>query len=252
MQEFYVGHLPSIPPGIRRRVRAMVIAIAVLAIAGAALFAASQQQFAQSYFDFGKPKEFSGTLSLHPFPSLVPDNPSSRDAVEMPPYLLAAPGKFGADSLVAGFDAKHVRLRGTLIHRQEGRMIEIEPSSISPTGDLPIQVQVNDEQDLGEKTLTGEIVDTKCFLGVMNPGEGKVHRDCAARCLSGGIPPALATTDLDGSRRLILLLGEDGKPLLKADFLQRVGQPVSVHGRVSKSQGLFYLRTRAPNIVPLP
>jgi hypothetical protein len=28
-------------------------------------------------------------------------------------------------------------------------------------------------------TLTGEIVDSKCYLGVMNPGQGKVHRDCA-------------------------------------------------------------------------
>ena len=43
--------------------------------------------------------------------------------------------------------------------------------------------------DLDTFTLIGEIVDSKRYLGVMNPGNGKVHRDCAVRCLSGGIPP---------------------------------------------------------------
>ena len=36
---------------------------------------------------------------------------------------------------------------------------------------------------LGPVELTGEIADSKCWLGVMNPGEGTVHRDCARRCL---------------------------------------------------------------------
>ena len=100
--------------------------------------------------------------------------------------------------------------------------------------------------------LVGEIVDSKCFLGVMNPGEGKVHRDCAARCLSGGIPPAMLTSDLDGARRLVLLVGENGQSLPKTDYLQRVGQPVSVHGQIIESAGLFYIRTNAASIAPLP
>jgi hypothetical protein len=79
-----------------------------------------------------------------------------------------------------------------------------------------------------------------------------VHRDCAARCLSGGIPPALLTADLDGSRRLILLLGEDGKPLRKAAYLQRVGQQVFIHGYLDQSNTFYYLRTNAASIAPLP
>ena len=42
-------------------------------------------------------------------------------------------------------------------------------------------------QPLGAVTLTGEIVDSKCFLGVMNPGNLKPHKACAIRCISGGI-----------------------------------------------------------------
>jgi len=86
----------------------------------------------------------------------------------------------------------------------------------------------------------------------MNPGEGKVHRDCAARCLSGGIPPALVTLDADGIHRIVLLTGEDGKPLPKQAYLARVGQPVSVRGRVWESRGLYYLRASGAQITALP
>jgi hypothetical protein len=250
MNEFYIGYLPDMPPGIRRRVRILTAAIAVLAIAGAALFAASQRQFAESSFDFGKPAQFSGTIALHPFPVLIPDGQTSALGTQAPPFLLVAPGKHGADAVLAGWDGKRVRLRGTLIERFEGRMIEVEPASISRVANST--AQPDDWNDLGDVTLTGEIVDTKCFLGVMNPGEGKVHRDCAARCLSGGIPPGLATSDLDGTHRIVLLIGENGNPLPKSAYLARVGQPVSIHGRAWHSEGLYYLRAGAVGIVALP
>ena len=230
--------------------RAAVVVLLLVLIGASVLFTASQNQFARSYFEFGKPAEFSGTLTLQPFPTLLPDDSFVQEKQHGQPYLLVAPGKFSADSILAGHDAKHVRLRGTLIHRDEGHMIEVDPSSILET-DGPSK-SPNDTQEFEEMNLTGEIVDTKCFLGVMNPGEGKVHRDCAARCLSGGIPPALITTSLDGSPRLVMLLGENGRPLSRESFLQRVGQPVALSGTVLKSQGLFYVRTSAARIVRLP
>ena len=244
MGEFYVGYLPSMPPGIRRRVRAVVAAAVLLAIAGAALFAASQKQFAESFFDYGKPAEFSGTIALQPFPTLT------AGETHQSPYLLVAPGKHGADALLAGWDGKQVRLRGTLIQRIEGRMIEIESSTITESGSIHVNPAVR--TDLGEATLSGEIVDTKCFLGVMNPGEGKVHRDCAARCLSGGVPPALVTTEIGGTQRIVLLIDERGNRLLKLAYLARVGQPVSIHGQLEQSEGLYYLRTSATEIAVLP
>lgn len=250
MNEFYVGYLPSAPPGIRRRVRIVVSGIVLLATAGAALFAASQKKFADSHFEFGKPAEFSGTIGLQPFPTLAPSGPTTPGESHEAPYLLIAPGKHGADAVLAGREGKSVRLRGTLIHSFEGRMIEVEPASITEVGES--SANPSDWKDMGDATLNGEIVDTKCFLGVMNPGEGKVHRDCAARCMSGGIPPALVTSDIDGTHRIVLLTGENGKPLPKAAYLARVGQPVSIHGQVEQSNGLYYLRTSAAGIVALP
>jgi hypothetical protein len=252
MDEFFVGYLPASPPGIRRRVRATVALLFLFAASGAIIFAASQTDFANSYFDFGKPTEFSGHLLLQPYPVLLAPSASNPNAET--PYLLVAPGKFAADSLVDPYSASNsqdsIRLRGMLIHRAEGQMLEIVPGTVAlATSNQPAAPSTI--EDLGEKTLTGEIVDTKCYLGVMNPGEGKVHRDCAARCLSGGIPPALITHDVDGSHRIVLLTDANQQPLPKSEFLDHVGQPVSAHGRLVQSHGLYYLRVSG-SIRPLP
>lgn len=53
--------------------------------------------------------------------------------------------------------------------------------------------------ELGETTLKGEIVDSKCYLGVMNPGNLKAHRACAINCIQGGVPPVLLVRDGGGA-----------------------------------------------------
>jgi len=161
--------------------------------------------------DFYNPThlQWAGTLAATGkscSPKSFPENPAGL-------YLLVAPGKHGADDLVASFYGKHVRLQGQLIYREGGTMVEITPGSIVVTGTAPTVQETT--RDLGTVTVTGEIVDSKCYLEVMNPGQGKVHRDCAARCLSGGIPPIFVTTDpvtTDG-REQFLLVGLDGRAL---------------------------------------
>jgi hypothetical protein len=248
MSEFYVGYLPQSPPGIRRRVRVFVFTILMLSIAGAVLFAASQKQFANSTFEFGNVRDFRGYLQERPYPTLtVADTPTTEQAQS---YFLVAPSKHGAESLLQSFPEQSIRLKGTLISRREGQMIEVVPGSIVAEGRGNSLTQPI--FDLGERSLEGEIVDTKCFLGVMNPGESKVHRDCAALCLRGGIPPALYTRDFDGSSKILLLTDASGVPLPKEAYLHRVGQPVQVGGHAFKSSGLYYIRTSAENINPLP
>lgn len=58
---------------------------------------------------------------------------------------------------------------------------------------------------------SGELVDTKCYFGVMRPATGKVHRACAVRCLDGGVPPGLLLRTGDGADRVVLLAGEEGR-----------------------------------------
>ena len=95
--------------------------------------------------------------------------------------------------------------------------------------------------DLGPVTLRGEIVDSKCYLGVMNPGNGKVHRDCAVRCISGGAPPAFVALDAEGDSRVLLLVGSDGRQLNR-EVLSFVAEPIEVSGELLRSGANFILK----------
>jgi hypothetical protein len=155
-------------------------------------------------------------------------------------------GEHGADSQVAAYLGKSVRLRGTLIYRDDQKMIVLSAGSIAVLGDAQ-QNQVA-PKNLGEFDLVGEIVDSKCHLGNMNPGNGKVHRDCAVRCLSGGIPPVFATNDFNGSPAVLLLTGPNQKRLPWEAFLDRVAQLTRIHGRVMQIGNTLLLETESSAI----
>lgn len=251
MSEFFVGYLPKAPPGIARLIRLVVVLLLLLAALGAIVFARVQRTFAPSTFEFGKIGTFEGVLQAAPYPILLVTKPGAPGAeAASSPCLLVAEGKHGADGQAAAYDGKTVTLRGTLIYRDHHTMIEVVTGSITATSGVaqPRKAAIQ----LGTFELTGEIVDSKCYLGVMNPGSGKVHRDCAARCLSGGIPPAFVTNDLLGSQALLLLTDHHERPLPKEAFLQRVGQPVRIRGEVLRSGDTLYLQTSAEAITPLP
>jgi hypothetical protein len=101
---------------------------------------------------------------------------------------------------------------------------------------------------LGEFDLVGEIVDSKCYFGNMNPGNGKVHRDCAVRCMSGGIPPVFATNDFNGSPAVLQLTGSNQKELPKEAFLDRVAQLMRIHGTVMQIGNTLLLETESSAI----
>jgi hypothetical protein len=94
---------------------------------------------------------------------------------------------------------------------------------------------------LGKQTLTGEIVDSKCFLGVMNPGQLTPHRACAIRCISGGVPPVLLVRQRDGPAIYLLLVSAEGKPVNK-QVLDMVAEPVEITGEVERQGELLILR----------
>jgi hypothetical protein len=119
-------------------------------------------------------------------------------------------------------------------------MIEVVPNSIQATnatigGALPLPMS------LGKQTFTGEIVDSKCFLGVMNPGQLTPHRACAIRCISGGVSPVLLVRQKDGPAIYLLLVSADGNPVNK-DVLNLVAEPVEITGDVERQGELLILR----------
>ena len=112
-------------------------------------------------------------------------------------------------------------------------MLELLPGSLRPQH---VTSSPTDRTSHGYAEFTGEIVDTKCYLGVMNPGEGKVHRSCAARCISGGVTPALAV-----GGRLLILVGADDHAL-SSEILPFAGERVAVAGEWIEAGGIEVLR----------
>jgi hypothetical protein len=83
-------------------------------------------------------------------------------------------------------------------------------------------------------------VDSKCYLGVMKPGHLKPHRACAARCISGGVPPVLLVRDLEGSASYLLLADADGRAV-NSRVQDLVAEPVRIRGEVRRFDDLLVL-----------
>jgi len=229
--EFYIGWEVKSAPGIRSVVRKTVVAFVIIAITCASVLAISQQMIGRSVFGWGKIKPFSGTLEAQPYPRLVRSNKT---------YYLVAPGKFGLDQkTIAPLDHQQVTLDGTLIYRDDQSMVEVQPNSIKALAADP--KPASPEIALGRQTLRGEIVDSKCYLGVMNPGQWTPHRACAIRCISGGVPPILVIRQTNGSSAYLLLVSADGKPV-NQQILDLVAEPVEITGEVVRQGDLLLLR----------
>lgn len=240
--EFYIGWEAKAAPVIGRTVRKAVAVLLLLALLVPAGLAVAQRMIGVSIFEWGNHKQFSGVLRVAPYPHLLVSRPGSVPAQEsFSTYYLVAPWKFGVDrSTIAPLDGKVVVLQGTLIYRGDQTMIEVVPGSIvaTPGSVTPSLPQVI---SLGKQTLVGEIVDSKCFLGVMNPGQLTPHRACAIRCISGGVPPVLLVRQKDGPALYLLLVSADGKPVNK-QVLDLVAEPVEITGNVERQGELLTLR----------
>jgi hypothetical protein len=141
-------------------------------------------------------------------------------------------------------DGQMVGLKGTLIHRVNQTLIEVANDSIKPLDSAEKHLATAPAAQpvsLGQQTLIGEIVDSKCYLGVMNPGQLATHRACAIRCISGGIPPVLLVRQTNGAAFYFLLVSRDGKPVNKA-VLDLVAEPVEITGEVERQGELPVLR----------
>jgi hypothetical protein len=227
--EFYVGYQPKAPTRLARAMRVVAVATLLGSVSLAVLLVGVQLPFVASRFEFLQYKPYQGVLFEWPYPLLVRGGQT---------YLLAGEGKHGADHSARGLDGTTVRLMGSLIENGPDRMLELLPGSLQPVGQAGIR---REQSNLGTFTLTGEIVDTKCYFGVMNPGRGKVHRDCAARCISGGIPPGLLVLDARGTARTILLVGSDGRRIGR-ELLGYVGEPVTISGALMRTGTTLVLK----------
>jgi hypothetical protein len=226
-EDFYIGYLPKMPKSSAKFVRAFV-ALAFAASFGTAIILwLGQKPFAESVFEFGTLKNFEGTIQVGAVPFLLIEKPERNNGLPTFERLaLVGEGKhaFHADDL----DKRRVKLKGTLIYRDDLRMIEVSGNAVETISEGLFPVEDTTES-LGRFSLKGEIVDSKCYLGVMNPGASKPHRDCAALCLRGGIPPLFIVKDRQGNISELWLVSEKGESV-NQEILDFVAEPVEVSG----------------------
>ncbi len=229
--EIYVGYQP-VPPGYRRFLRIAVPVALWLTLLAALAIARSQRSPGQAVWD-SSPVSIAGTLTVRPYPVILTDDGTA--------VLLVESGKHGLAGRAQPFDGQRVKVSGWPLHRDGRRMLELEPTASAIAKDPGPAKPIPSPTSLGQVVLRGEIVDSKCFLGAMKPGEGKTHKECATLCIRGGIPPMLVTYGSAGQATYTLLAGPDGGPL-EAGAHPFIGDYVEVSGALFEQNGLRILQ----------
>ncbi len=243
--DFYIGYLSRSPGGLARHVRRVVAVIGLVSMAVLALVAARQTPAEPGSFEFGIERDFEGVLRGSPLPLLR--SVSASGAVTN--FLLVGEGKHGLPMFARAHDGERVRFRGSLIQKGAAMMVEMnDAKSFTALGPAAASDAPEKTEVIGAVVLTGELVDTKCYFGVMRPATGKVHRACAVRCLSGGVPPGLLVRDGQGGGVVVMLAGKGGRPL-RLDP-QWAARSLRATGDLSLRDGIPVLETSALALDP--
>jgi hypothetical protein len=216
--EFYVGYLPTAPTSLARFVRGRVARLMLFAVVVAVGAAASLPYFGDGVFEFGVVKSHRGAVLC---------DVATRLTEAEAEYILVGAGKHGAPIELCSRGGGAGEISGSRFARGGKEFLEVDSIVAGPSGGAPRVAAT----PLGRMTLAGEIVDAKCYFGVMNPGEARVHRACATLCLRGGISAVFVVRDRRGNEAHLLLARDDGLTTTQ-DFLQWVAEPVEITGDV--------------------
>lgn len=216
--DFYIGYLPKAPAATARFTRKTVIVVGVATLAAGAALAMTLPYYGDGVFEFGRHQDFVGTMRCDSVPQL------SNSAAD---YVLVGYGKNRAAVELCGAAGKDVKITGTLIRREGRQLIEVVSSEEIRSATAPSLPA----QSLGRVTLTGEIVDSKCYFGVMNPAEGRAHRACAELCLKGGVPAVFVVRDRTGATAHLIITQADGTPM-NDQLLRWAAESVEATGEV--------------------
>lgn len=216
------------------------------------LVVSHETPFNDHEFELGTEREFQGIYFSMPQPLIILDEAFLPEGHDKEAILLGY-GKFGAQSTIrkwmanhGNFEGKRIRIRGTLLRGDQKILIEltqgenalrnVERALTYPIRQTPAKAIM----------VKGEIIDPKCWFGAMKPGEGKVHKSCAIRCISGGIPPVLKVPKNNG--HLYYLLETPAGEDMHQSLLEFVAEPVEVSGEVFYQNGWNVIKTSAKKI----
>ena len=238
--DFYIGWMEKAPLSYSKYIRKIVWLVGILVITAALLLAFQQRKFSTASFEFGQLTEVTGLYQQAPVPSIKIK--TSEDAFGRIAYMtipLVGYGKFGAEGVIASLekktntilDGKQVIFKGTLLYSDGKTLLQIDGNDdplVSSNQVAGITTPV--KNDLGNVEIQGEIIDPKCYFGVMKPGHGKPHRDCAIRCIEGGMDPVFYVRNDKGEANYYLILGSQGQKI-NDQLKDYIADPVSLSAK---------------------
>ncbi len=87
--------------------------------------------------------------------------------------------------------------------------------------------------------VTGEIIDSWCYLTEIMYPEGSAHHQCAIWCAAGGIPVGIKGDD--GKVYMVLKLGADSTSVANPGILEIQSHKVKVEADLYVRDGINYL-----------
>ncbi|MEM1072674.1 MAG: hypothetical protein AAGH71_07630 [Planctomycetota bacterium] len=228
-RKLYVGYLPLLG-----RHRGIARAAGFFGLIAAAAIgygvAASMNQPGQAVWDTASIAEFRGVLRSEPVVFLETD---------AGPVLLVEQGKFGARTSAGDMAGQRVIARGARLERGSIRMLELLPgdAAIEPTSEA-LTDRARAPAPADSLRLTGEILDSKCYLGAMKPGEGRAHKACATLCIRGGIPAIFVGSTSEGVTRWGVLPGAGAGGVLTDPWMALIGQRITIDARLTTVDSL--------------
>ncbi len=252
--DFYIGYVDQVSPGTKKLLKRFVMFALVVLLGMAAIFGLTQNKLSNSAFDFGIDTAVTGTYHEQPYPMLRVQTEENT----FKNIVLLGFGKLGPNSYLNKIRSEVDQLSGSTL-RIEGELVYYNGKTLLQlTSDEKVSlVERANGRELpkanlvvSDMELSGEIIDPKCYFGVMKPGKGKIHRSCAVLCIAGGIPPVLATTDENNISEYYMITDSQGKAI-NQDILPYVGKPSLVKGTVVKLEDWYQLRINTEDIKDL-
>ncbi len=232
--DFYIGWSNEVPKSYANKAKLFFVVALVIMLSVGAIYVKNQQGYIDSIYEYGTIQEFSGYLVKDPIWGLRVEENGTIKTIPLVGFGKMGPG-WTLSKMMETHDLREgtmVTLRGMVFHYQGKYWMELtekENSLVSAGNQTMLD---RDIQMTGYKELEGEIVDPKCFFGVMNPAVKAIHRSCAIRCISGGMPPLLAIRENGAFVDYYFLHGKE-MPSIAEDILPYVGVPVKVSGDVA-------------------
>lgn len=239
-EEMFIGWAPA--PGVDRRFLLGMLPLGLAGMGGLSYAIASRlDDPGAGAWNTGATHQVTGVLSNEPYPMIRMRDASAPGGVRT--VLVVAQGKCTSGLLDGANTDGAVTASGVLIERKNRQMLEvppllgdwIEPAILADAPPAPAP------QSLGRVALTGSIMDSKCFFGVMRPGRGKTHKACATLCIRGGIPPSFWARDDAGNEAVLLMTTANGDAM-PMDILPLVADPVRAAGELVRVGDIIQFR----------